>query len=179
MAQHYRLAHVFSRRRTSIGFMAALLLFAGAALAEDKDPAAVVEIGGAGEWSLNNGGSSFGPVAAVEVTLLKDWLEIEAGVTSLFSRGQTEWDADFVLKKPFDLSPSVELEPGIGPEWIHTTGGGRTTDALAGEAVLDVMVWPTRDRKLGWFLEPSYSYSFSKDHEQSLGMSVGLLIAIP
>jgi hypothetical protein len=86
---------------------ALLLLFAGTALAEEKDPFAVVELGAAGEWGLPNGGSSFGPTAAVEFTPIKNWLEIEAGVTSLFGRGQTEWDTDFLFKKPFDLSPTV------------------------------------------------------------------------
>jgi hypothetical protein len=40
------------------------------------------------------------------------------------------------------------------------------------------MIWPTKDRKLGWFVEPTYSYSFGREHEQSLGVSVGLLIPI-
>jgi hypothetical protein len=28
---------------------------------------------------------------------------------------------------------------------------------IAGEIAADFMFWPTPDRKLGWFLEPSYS----------------------
>ncbi len=28
----------------------------------------------------------------------------------------------------------------------------------------------------GWFVEPSYSYSFSQGHEQSSGVSAGTLI---
>ena len=117
-------------RALARGHALALLLFAGAALAEDKEPLAVFELGAAGGWGLNSGGSSFGPTAAVEVTPIKNWLVIETGVTALFSRGQTEWDTDFVFKKPFDLSPNIEFEPGIGPVWIHTVGGGRTTDAV-------------------------------------------------
>jgi hypothetical protein len=179
MSKHCGSVRVFARGNMFMGLIAALLLFAAKAQAGEKEPSAVVEIGGAGEWGLNDGGSSFGPTAAVEFTPIKNWLEIEAGVTSLFSRGRTEWDTDFVFKKPFTLSPTVEFEPGIGPEWMHTTGGGRTTDSIAAEAVLDFMFWPTRDRKFGWFLEPSYSYSFSRGHEQSLGASIGLLIAIP
>jgi hypothetical protein len=41
------------------------------------------------------------------------------------------------------------------------------------------MFWATPDRMFCWFLEPSYSYSFSQGHEQSLGATVGLLIPIP
>jgi hypothetical protein len=157
----------------------AVLLFAGAARAEDKDPFAVVELGGAEEWGLNSDVVRFGPLAAVEFTPIKNWLVIETGVTTLFSRGQTEWDTDLIFKKPFDLSPAVEFEPGIGPVWMHTVGGTGTRDSIGAEAVLDFMFWPTPDRKLGWFLEPSYSFSFSNDHERSLGVSVGLLIPIP
>jgi hypothetical protein len=161
-----------------LGFVAVQLLSAGTAQAEDKEPFAVFEFGAAGDWGLNNGGSSFGPTAAVEFTPIKNWLVIETGVTALLSRGQTEWGTDFVFKKPFDLSPNIEFEPGIGPVWIHTTRGGRTTDAIGAAFVLDFMVWPTPDRKYGWFFEPSYTYSFSRDHEQSLSVSVGLLIPI-
>jgi hypothetical protein len=156
----------------------ALLLIAGAAFAEDKEPVAIVELGAAGEWGLNSGGSSFGPTAAVEFTPIKNWLEIETGAQTLFSHGQTEWDTDFVFKKPFDLSPTVEFEPGIGPVWIRTVSAGRTTNAIGAEAVADFMFWPTPDRKFGWFLEPSYTYSFGPGREQSFGVSAGLLIPI-
>jgi hypothetical protein len=179
MSKHRGLARVCAHRRILLGFTAALLLlFTGTASAEEKEPFAVVELGAAGEWGLPNGGSSFGPTAAVEFTPVKNWLEVEAGVTPLFSRGQTEWDTDFLFKKPFDLSPTIEFEPGIGPAWVHTIGSGRTTDSVAGEVVFDLMFWPTRDRKLGWLLEPSYSYDFGKG-QQSLGVSVGLLFGIP
>jgi hypothetical protein len=165
------------------GLFAALLVapFVSAqiASAEEKEPSAILEFGAAGEWDLPNGGSSFGPTAAVEFSVIKDWLVIEAGVAPLFSQGQTEWDTDVVFKKPFDLSPTVEFEPGIGPAWQHTIGGGRTTDAIAGEAVFEFMVWPARERKFGWFVEPSYSVSFASGHQQSLGVSLGLIVAIP
>jgi hypothetical protein len=156
----------------------AVLLFVGAALAEDKEHLAILEFGAAGEWGLNSPSSSFGPTAAVEFTAIKHWLEIETGVTTLFSKGQTEFDYDFVFKKPFDLSPSVEFEPGIGPVWMHTVGMGRTTNGIGAEAVLDFMFWPTPDRKYGLFLEPSYTYSFARGHEQSFGVSGGLLVPI-
>jgi hypothetical protein len=172
MPKHRGLVRVSACESILLGCIAALLLFPGMALAEDKEPSAVVELGGAGEWGLPNGGSRFGPTAAVEFTPIKNWLEIEAGVTPLFGGGHTDWGTDLLFKKPFTLSNSVEFEPGIGPEW---SSGGK----IAGAIVFDFMFWPSPDRKFGWFLEPGYSYTFSKDHEQSLGISVGLLIAIP
>jgi hypothetical protein len=177
MSKHHGLVCAF-RRGSALAGVTAALLFAAQARAEEKEPAAVFEIGGAGEWSLG-GGSSFGPVAAVEVTAVKNWLEVEVGVASLFSRGQTEWDTNFIFKKPFDLSSTVEIEPGIGPALIHTTVAGRTMNSAAGQITLDFHFWPSPARTFGWFLEPSYSYDFGKGHEQSLGVSVGLLVAVP
>ena len=175
MFKHLRPIRVLVRGGTLLGLLIAVPLRAGTALAEEKEPIAVFELGAAAEWG-RNGDSSFGPTAAVEFTPIKNWLAIETGVSTLFSHGQTEWDMDFVFKKPFDLSPTVEFEPGIGPVWLHTSGGGRTTDTVGAEAVADFMFWPTPDRKFGWFLEPSYTYSFSYGHEGSFGVSAGLLI---
>jgi hypothetical protein len=159
---------------------AALLLFAGNAFgqAEDKEPSAVAEVGGADEWGLK-GGSSFGPTTAVEVTPIENLLELESGVTTLFRHGQSEWDTDFLFKKPYTLSDTAEFMFGAGPEWAHAVASGKTTDAIAGEAVLDFMFWPWAERKFGLYLEPSYDYSFGIGHEQSLGISGGLLIPIP
>ena len=98
----------------------AALLFAGRAFGQveekEKEPAAIVELGGAGEWALNHGTPSYGPNVAVEVTPIKEWLEIEAGVTPSFSRGQTEWDTDLLFKKPYTLSKTAEFMLGVGPE---------------------------------------------------------------
>ncbi len=153
-----------------IGLIAAAVSFSGDAKAEDKEPSAVVELGGAGEWGLGSG-SSFGPSAAVEFSPIKNLL-LEVGVAPLFSGGHAEWDTDLLFKKSFELSKTVEFEPGIGPAW---SGG----EKIAGEVSFQFMIWPSPERKLGYFVESSYSYSFSNGHEQSLGLSVGLLIAIP
>jgi hypothetical protein len=163
------------RARRLLRLMAALPFFAVNAQAEDKEPSAIVEIGAAGEWALPGGASSFGPSAAVEFTPIKNWLEIEAGVGSIFHGGHTEWDADLLFKKPFTLSDKVEFMVGVGPQWTFS----RERAQVGGEFALDFMFWPTVDRKYGWFLEPAYSYSFGNGHEQSLGTTVGLLIPIP
>jgi hypothetical protein len=158
----------------------ATLLFAGKAFGqvEEKEPAAILEIGAAGDWALTHGGPAHGPNFAVEVTPIKEWLEIEAGVTPFFSRGQTEWDTDVLFKKPYTLSKTAEFMFGIGPEWAHTISGGKSTDSIAGEAVLDFMFWPGQKRRLGWYVEPGYGYNFSGEHDQSMSVTVGLLIAI-
>ena len=79
----------------TMGLMAALLLTGEKAQAEEKEPSAIIELGGA-----TDGGQSFGPAVALEVTPLKDWLEIESGVSSLFGSGHADWNTDLVFKKP-------------------------------------------------------------------------------
>jgi hypothetical protein len=153
--------------------------FAQAADPAEKDPVAILELGGAASWNFKAGGSSFGPNVAVEVTPIENWLEIEAGVTPLFRRGSTEWDTDLLFKKPWTLSKKAELMVGVGPEWAHTSRYGLITNSISGEAVLDFMFWPSAKHKFGWYLEPGYDYGFGRGHEQSLGISGGLLIAIP
>ena len=92
------------------------LLVAWDVRAEEKEPSAIIEIGGAGEWGLP-GASKFGPSAAVEFTPIKDWFEIEAGISTLFGGGETEWETDLLFKKPFTLSDKVEFMIGVGPAW--------------------------------------------------------------
>jgi hypothetical protein len=150
----------------------------GQAVDKEPEPAAIVELGGAAGWSTSNATSSFGPTVAVEVTPIDKWLELEAGITSLFARHPTEWDADFLFKKPWTLSKKVEFMFGVGPEWVRIRTGGVTMNSVAGEAVLDFMFWPSVKRRFGWYLEPGYEYNFGRGHEKSVGISFGLLIAI-
>ena len=161
--------------------IASLVLCSANAFAQsvDKDPAAVIELGGAAGWNLKGGGSSFGPTVAVELTPIENWLELEGGVTRLFARHSAEWDTDLLFKKPWALSRKAELMIGVGPEWIHTRANGATKNSVGGEAVLDFMFWPSGKHRFGWYLEPSYEYNFARGHEQSLGITGGLLIAIP
>ena len=67
---------------------------------------------------------------------------------------------------------------GVGPEWIHTRAR-RVNELAGGEVALDFMFWPSAKHRFGWYLEPAYDYSFARGHEQSIGISGGLLIAIP
>jgi hypothetical protein len=158
--------------------LTALVVYPVAQLrAEDKEPFAVVELGAATERSIQDGIVSAGPSAAVEFPVIKDWLEIEAGISPLFRPGQTEWQADLLFKKPFTINEHVEFMIGVGPQFSYATAGGGTQ--IASEIALEWMIWPTADRKFGWFVEPTYSYSFNKGHEQSIGVTTGLLIAIP
>src|ERR1700731_5330078 len=61
--------------------------------AEEKEPFAVVELGAATERSIQEGTYSVGPSASVEFPVIKDWLEIETGISPLFRPGRAEWQA--------------------------------------------------------------------------------------
>jgi len=67
---------------------------------------------------------------------------------------------------------------GFGPSWIHAKSNGVKTNAVAGVFALDFMYWPSARRKIGWYVEPTYEYTFGHVHERSIGISAGLLIAI-
>ena len=160
-------------------FLAVLVSSAQASSGDaEKEPAAILEVGPAAETAIGSGGSSFGPSVAVETTPIEHWLEIEAGVAPMFSRNQTDWNVDFLFKKPFILSPITEFMIGVGPSWDHTIANGRAGDSFSAEVALDFMFWPWKGRKVGWYIEPSYGYGLSSGHEQALAVSAGILIPI-
>ena len=144
----------------------------------EKEAAAILEVGAEPARSLSGGGWSLSPTVAAEVTPIENWLELEFGVTPTFSNHSTEWDADFLFKKPWTLSKKVEFMFGVGPEWIHITENGVSTNSVAGEIALDFMFWPSPKRRFGWYIEPAYDYTFARGHDQAIGVSIGLLISI-
>jgi hypothetical protein len=52
------------------------------------------------------------------------------------------------------------------------------TNSIAEEVAGDFMFWSIGKHRFGWFLEPAYDHSFAGGHQQSMGMSAGLLIGI-
>jgi hypothetical protein len=145
---------------------------------EEKDPAAILEIGAATSWNVTGGAATFAPNFAVETTPIENWLELEAGVSPFYTRNSTEWDTDLLFKKPWTISRKAEFMLGVGPEWVYIRQNRSTTNSIAGEVAGDFMFWPAHRHRFGWFLEPAYDYSFARGHPQSIGISAGLLIAI-
>ena len=137
---------------------------------------AVVELGAAADKGIGGGTSSAGATVAVEVTPIPDWLELESGITGSRGGSHSEVAVDLLIKKPFRLTSAAEFMIGAGPQLSRAfaPGGGST---LAPEVVLDFMFWPARD--VGWYVEPSYSWSGGRSAQRSIGGSVGLLIGWP
>jgi hypothetical protein len=145
----------------------------------DKEPVAILELGAATSWNFSGGAATFAPNLAAEITPIENWLELEVGVSPFYTKHSTEWDTDLLFKKPWTFSRKAEFMLGVGPQWVHLKQNGRTTNSIAGEMAGDFMFWPGGKLRLGWYLEPAYDYSFAGGHQQSIGMSGGLLIGIP
>jgi hypothetical protein len=145
---------------------------------DDKDNKAILELGGATSWNVSGGAATFAPNLAAEIEPIENWLELEAGVSPFYTHNAKEWDTDLLFKKPWTLSRKAEFMLGIGPEWIHLKQNGRWTNALAGEVAGDFMFWPTGKHHFGWYLEPAYDYSLARNHQESLGISFGLLVGL-
>jgi hypothetical protein len=144
----------------------------------DDDPSVTMELGASASWNTTGGATTFAPNLAAETTPIENWLELEAGVSPFFTRNSTEWDTDLLFKKPWTLSPKAEFMLGIGPEWVCLRQSGKTSQSIAGEIAGDFMFWPNGKHHFGWYLEPAYDYNFMAGHQQSIGMSAGLLIGI-
>jgi len=145
---------------------------------DTDDTVAILEVGASTNWNFSGGAATFAPNLAAECTPIENWLELEAGVSPFYTRNSTEWDTDFLFKKPWGLSKKAEFMLGVGPQWAHLKRNQKTTDSFSGELAGDFMFWPTGRHRLGWYLEPAYDYSFAGGHQQSIGMSAGLLIGI-
>jgi hypothetical protein len=143
--------------------------------AENK---AILEAGAAMNWNVRGGAATFAPNLAVEIEPIENWLEIEAGVSPFYTHTAQEWDTDLLFKKPWTLSQKAEFMLGIGPQWVHVKQSGRWIDSVAGEVAGDFMYWPKGKHRFGWYVEPSYDYSFAGGHQKSLGVSFGLLIGL-
>jgi hypothetical protein len=141
---------------------------------KEEGPVAIGEVGAAASRSIQEGSSSFGPTVAIEVEPIESWLEIEAGVMPLFSHGSAEWNTDLIFKKPWTLSPKTEFMIGLGPEWVHSKG----INSISVEFAVDFMYWTSSKHRFGWYIEPTYEYSFRAGHERSIGVMGGLLIGI-
>jgi hypothetical protein len=147
--------------------------------AGEKEPVAVAGLGGAASRSLTGGRPAYGYSVSVEVTPIENWLELELGITPTFGAHLREQDIDILFKKPWTCSPKFEFMFGVGLAYTRATDYNVTTNAVGGEIALDFMFWPFRKHKFGWYLEPAYEYGFGQGHEQSVGISAGLLVAIP
>jgi hypothetical protein len=76
---------------------------------DDDEAVAILEVGASTNWNFNGGAATFAPNLAAECTPIEHWLELEAGVSPFFTRRSTEWETDFLFKKPWTISKKAEF----------------------------------------------------------------------
>jgi hypothetical protein len=156
--------------RRAIGLSAALAALLPAVPSPAEPRGWVLEIGPAAEWPLQGDPPNYGASIAIEREVIDGWLEIELGMSGLWTAGRAELSWDLLLKKPFTLSPTVEFMVGAGPSYAQPTNGDAGTVGLV--FALDLMVWP--QPRVGWFIEPTFSVTPSTG-QTSFGATAGLL----
>jgi len=145
--------------------------------ASAADMEAELEIGAVAERTVaGNAATHAGPSVAIEFTPIEHGLELEAAVSRFQIDGAAEWETEVAVKKPFDLSPSVELMLGLGPTWTHSGAPLEQSDSFGAELVLDLQFW--RTRRWGWFIEPSYSAGFSRGSDRAVAITAGVLLSL-
>ncbi len=164
----------------AINLLAQALVTCAAALScstAAADSAAELELGAVADRAVSgNPATHLGPSVAIEFTPIEHWLELEAGISRFQIEGASEWDAEFSFKKPFDVSPSFEFMIGFGPTWTHTNAPLERADSFGAELLLDPQFW--RNRRWGWFIEPSYSVDFNHGSDRSVAITAGALVAL-
>jgi hypothetical protein len=165
-------------RVAAVGICLSLSIWTAAAHAHDEggNRGWVLELGPAAEWPLSSDPSNYGGTIAVEKEVIEGWLEIEFGTAALWTSGRTELSWDLLFKKPFILSPTVELMVGLGPELVQTLNGDDRGTKVNAEFALDLMVWPTK--RVGWFLEPTFSVN-PGNGQTAFALTGGIIISFP
>jgi hypothetical protein len=161
--------------------LAALLPFAPMLAAADEGEqrahVAVLELGATGERELSERTSQLGPAVGIEIEPIENWLEIEFGASTHRSQGATSWELELPFKKSFRLSSTIEVMPGLGPTWAHTTQPGVRPSTWGAEAVIDLFFWCSK--RFGWYLEPSYGLTIGSGDQKSLALTGGMFFAVP
>ena len=143
----------------------------------EQDHLVILELGASGEREISEHTSHIGPAVGLEIEPIENWLEIELGASTYRSQGARNWEIELPFKKPFRLSGTIEVMPGLGPTWTHTTQSGAQSGTWGAAAVIDLFVW--RSRRLGWFLEPSYGIALGDGSKKSMGLTGGIFFAAP
>ena len=109
--------------------------------------------------------------------MIEHWLEIETAVAPRFSNGQGRSGVRIDFQKAiraFQISGVLNRSRAS----VGASHGRKPQGLIAGEAIVELVYWPWDDHKVGFFVEPSYSYNFGEGHEQTVGVTAGLHIGV-
>lgn len=151
------------------------LLLAAARTVSAADTGTEIQIGGVAVWELQSSGWHFGPSVSLEQELIERQLQLELGISRFHLSESTAWEVDLGFKKPFELSPGVELNVGLGPTWTRTTGTAERSDSIGAEFSLDFQFLVAK--RWGWYIEPAYEFVPGGAQDRSFNLAVGILIA--
>jgi hypothetical protein len=90
----------------------------------EQDHLVILELGASGEREISEHTSQVGPAVGLEIEPIENWLEIELGTSTYRSQGARNWEIELPFKKPFRLSSTIEVMPGLGSTWTNTTQAG-------------------------------------------------------
>lgn len=116
----------------------------------------------------------FGAAAFLELEAIDEWLELELGAQILATAPGREASLDLLLKKPFRVTPRLEVMTGLGPTVIQTSGAGETRTAWGIGAAVDFMYWPAG--RVGFWAEPAYEIVLSGGLAQALSCTAGPML---
>jgi hypothetical protein len=138
-----------------------------------KESVLILETGVSSDWDFKSNYTSLSPTFGFEFRTLKEKLEVEVGATPYYSNSNYNWQLEMLIKKPYDISPQMEIMFGAGPKWTLSSEG----NSASVDIVTDLMYWPFKKR-IGFYFEPGYDYGLKNQHEQSLGISTGLIVGL-
>jgi hypothetical protein len=133
----------------------------------------VLGAGAAAEMETTTAGHS-GAAAFLELEAVDEWLELELGAQLLATAPGREASLDLLLKKPFRVTPRLEVMTGLGLTVIRASGAGETRTSWGIEAAVDFMYWPVG--RLGFWAEPAYEIVLSGGFARALSCTAGPML---
>ncbi len=133
----------------------------------------VLGAGAAAETETPTAGH-FGAAVFLEFEAIDEWLELELGAQILATATGREASLDLLVKKPFRVTPRLEVMTGLGPTVVQSSGAGETRTAWGIEAAVDVMYWPVG--RLGFWAEPAYEIVLSRGFAHALSCTAGPML---
>ena len=133
----------------------------------------VLGAGAAAETETPTAGR-FGAAAFLELEAIDGWLELELGAQILATAPGREASLDLLLKKPFRVTPRLEVMTGLGPTVTQASGAGETRTAWGIEAAVDFMYWPAG--RVGFWAEPAYEIVLSGALAQVASCTAGPML---
>lgn len=116
-----------------------------------------------------------GSVAA-EYTAIEHRLATELELSTAGYDGGIEVPVELHIKRPIQLSPTQELNPGFGPQYATVLGTDKNGGFWGGEVLLEFR--NELDERFGFLVEPTYSFLSRKGIEQEFGIEAGLTLAL-